>query len=61
MAVQGQLRLSPEGGVRDGQLVAVQPLVALLVILLDPVTDDGAASVLVRLDPSQSHRVPGHV
>lgn len=51
----------PEGRVLDGQFVASDPLVALWIKLLDPVSGDGTAAVLIGLEPGQSHGVPGDV
>lgn len=47
----------PEGRVLYGQFVASDPLVALWIKLLDPVSGDWTATILIWLEPCQSHGI----
>lgn len=51
----------PERCVLNWQFVASDPLVALWVKLLHPVSGDGAATILVRLKPGKGHCILGNV
>lgn len=51
----------PESCILNGQFVASDPLVAIWIKLLDPVSGDRTAAVLIWLEPGQRHSVLGDV